>query len=341
MKNNYTELYKEILADDRDISLAKKVEHVWKKNRLQIQAESFRVMFTKWKNKKKNKAQPKPATIKTVSYENAFSAMVQELVPDLNPLNLPESREAEYKPYLLPKNHNDILLINDIHVPYHNIPALTAALKYGMENEVNTIIINGDLIDFYAISRFQKDPRKRDLANEIIMTREFLVTLRKLFPTQAIYYKLGNHDIRWDIYLMNNAPDLLGLEEFTMESILKLEALNITMIPDKQLIHAGKLTILHGHEFQASVFSPVNVARGLYLRAKDNAICGHHHQTSEHTEPNINGKVTTCWSVACLCELHPDYAPINKFTHGFAHVKVFDNGEFEVSNYRIVNGRIK
>jgi hypothetical protein len=126
-----------------------------------------------------------------------------------------------------------------------------------------------------------------------------------------------------------------------LESILHLKQLNITFIQDKQIVQMGKLIAVHGHEFGQSMFSPVNIARGLYLRAKDNAICGHHHQTSEHTEPNINGKVTTCWSVACLCELHPDYMPINKFTHGFAHVKVFDNEEFEVSNYRIVNGKIK
>jgi hypothetical protein len=45
--------------------------------------------------------------------------------------------------------------------------------------------------------------------------------------------------------------------------------------------------------------------------------------------------------VACLCELHPDYMPINKHHHGFAHVRVMDSGEFEVSNYRIVNGKIR
>jgi hypothetical protein len=33
--------------------------------------------------------------------------------------------------------------------------------------------------------------------------------------------------------------------------------------------------------------------------------------------------------------------PINKHHHGFAHVRVMDNEEFEVSNYRIVNGKIR
>jgi predicted phosphodiesterase len=271
-----------------------------------------------------------------------FNDILSELKPEThNPLDLPPSQESNYQPYKIPVNHNNILIIGDIHIPYHNIPALTLALKYGLENEVNTILLNGDIIDFYAISRFEKDPRKRNFGHEVLMTRQFLTTLRQLFPNAAIYYKCGNHDVRYDHYIMRNAPDLLGMNEFSFESLMKLDELNITFIPDKQIIRAGNLTILHGHELGQSVFSPVNIARGLFLRAKDNALCGHHHQASEHSEPNINGKLTTCWSVACLCELHPDYMPINKHHHGFAHVKVMDTGEFEVSNYRIVNGKIR
>ena len=272
---------------------------------------------------------------------SAFDEILEELAPDINPLGLPPSQESDYHPFKLPVSHNNILLLSDIHIPYHNITALTAALKYGLEHEVNTILLNGDVIDFYAISRFEKDPRKRNFGHEVLMTRQFLETLRKLFPNAAIYYKCGNHDVRYDHYIMRNAPDLLGMDEFSFESLMHLDKLDITYIPDKQIIHAGKLTILHGHELGASVFSPVNIARGLFLRAKDSALCGHHHQASEHSEPNINGKLTTCWSVACLCELHPDYLPINKHHHGFAHIVVMDNEDFEVSNYRIMNGKIR
>jgi len=312
---------------------------------LSCQPSTLQRNYQRWAQVKKLKddAAPKPAsTLNKLQVNlNEFEHIVNELAPELNTFDLPPSQESNYQPYKLPINHNNILIIGDIHVPYHNIPALTLALKYGLENGVNTILLNGDIIDFYAISRFEKDPRKRNFGHEVLMTRQFLTTLRKLFPDAAIYYKCGNHDIRYDHYIMRNAPDLLGMDEFSFTSLMKLDELNIEFIPDKQVIHAGKLTILHGHELGASVFSPVNIARGLFLRAKDNALCGHHHQASEHTEPNINGKLTTCWSVACLCELHPDYLPINKHHHGFAHVKVMDTGEFEVSNYRIVNGKIR
>jgi predicted phosphodiesterase len=323
--------------------LAHRVRAVIEKYNLDMTLDSLEKTYRRWVTKMEAKEKnPVSPLHKLDNHIYDFQTMANELVPEAaNPLNLPPSQEANYKPYKLPINHNNILLLSDIHVPYHNIQALTLALKYGLDNDVNTILLNGDIIDFYAISRFEKDPRKRNFGHEVLMTRQFLGTLRKLFPHAAIYYKCGNHDVRYDHYIMRNAPDLLGMDEFNFESLMHLDKYNITFIPDKQIIHAGKLTILHGHELGASVFSPVNIARGLFLRAKDSALCGHHHQASEHTEPNINGKITTCWSVACLCELHPDYMPINKHHHGFAHVRVLDTGEFEVSNYRIVNGKIR
>lgn len=274
-------------------------------------------------------------------YIGDFSFMANDINPNLNPFGLPESLESEYTAYELPRYCDNILFLSDIHIPYHNIAALTLALQYGIKHKVNTIYLNGDIIDFYAISRFEKDPRKRDFAREVLLTRDFLRSLRNLFPLAHIYFKCGNHDVRYEHYIMRHAPDLLALDEYNLQSLLHLDKYQIQFIPSLQITHIGKLTALHGHEMMTSVFSPVNIARGLFLRAKDNAICGHHHQASEHSEPNINGKVVTCWSVACLCELHPDYMPLNKHHHGFAHIVLDEHGDFEVYNKRIINGKIR
>jgi len=337
----YARYFQPILYGSSNESYRSQVVRVY--NSLNLQGEcTLESFYMNFKRFKKQAAKLKIKEQQKAPKHNAFSGLLNALKPEPNPLGLPSSKESVYSAYKLPKSATDILLLSDIHVPYHNIEALTLALQYGLQHNVNTIILNGDLIDFYAISRFEKDPRKRDLAHEVNTCREFLTVLRKLFPTQEIYFKCGNHDIRFEHYIMRQAPDLLGLGEYNLETLLKLEQHRITFIPDKQIIHAGQLTILHGHELGKSVFSPVNVARSLYMKAKDNAICGHHHQTSEHTEPSINGKVVTCWSVACLCELSPDYHPVgNKYTHGFAHIKVEPSGEFEVHNLRIIKGRIR
>ena len=105
-----------------------------------------------------------------------------------NPYKLPESYEEKREPFILPASCNNILLISDLHIPYHNIEAVTKALDYGKENKVNTIFINGDLIDMHQVSKFESDPKKRSVKQEFDATREFLVQLRKAFPKVAIYW---------------------------------------------------------------------------------------------------------------------------------------------------------
>ena len=103
-----------------------------------------------------------------------------------NPYNLPESYQEKREPLQLPLTCNNILLISDLHIPYHDIDAVTIALEYGVREEVNTIVILGDLMDFHKASKFQADPRKRNIKEEFDATKHFLRVLRHIFPTQEI-----------------------------------------------------------------------------------------------------------------------------------------------------------
>ncbi len=143
-----------------------RVRELIKKYALDITVNSLDKSYRRWVDKLTvESVKPAPQLAKLDNHIGDFTNMINELIPqEANPLDLPPSQESNYKPFKLPVNHNNILLLSDIHVPYHNIQALTLALKYGLENEVNTILLNGDIIDFYAISRFEKDPRKRNFA---------------------------------------------------------------------------------------------------------------------------------------------------------------------------------
>ena len=162
--------------------------------------------------------------------------------------------------------------------------------------------------------------------------------LKKTFDAK-IYFKIGNHEERYFHFLWMKAHEIVGVEEFELENIIKSRAEGIEIIKDKRIMKAGDLNIIHGHEFGGSVFSPVNIARGLFLRGKVSAMQGHNHQTSEHTESNMNGQITTTWSLGCLSELHPAYLPINKWNWGMALIDI-DGQEFEVRNKRIHNGKV-
>lgn len=260
---------------------------------------------------------------------------------DTNPYKLPDSEEKERKPILLPKGCNNILLLSDLHIPYHSIEAITAALDYGKREQVNTIVINGDLMDFYMMSRFEKDPRKRSIKYEFDATKEFLRVLRKTFPNAHIYWLKGNHDTRYEHFLMAKAPEIFDDPYYALDERLRLSEERVTLINDKTLVKAGKLFIHHGHLFFRGFIAPVNSARGLFMKAKQSAIVGHVHKVSEHNETNLAGELTSCWSTGCLCELSPDYSPFaNNYSHGFAHIRVQDNGHYNVKNYRILNGKI-
>jgi len=269
----------------------------------------------------------------------AVADLIREPQKPHNPLGLPESHETVWEPFII-EGDARIGVFGDVHVPYHNNTALTAYLQWLQKQNPTVIFINGDLADFHTLSRFEKDPKARSVFEEREAVLQFFGVLRRLFPKARIILKQGNHDERLEKYLRVKAPELLDLEELEYENIFKLDNYGIEMVKDKRIVRIGHLSVLHGHEYPTPVIGPVNAARGLFLRAKASSLVNHHHQVSEHSEGNIKGEMITCWSLGCLCELHPAYAPINKWSHGGAFVELWKNGDFEVTNKRILHGRV-
>src|SRR5690349_5359735 len=106
------------------------------------------------------------------------------------------------------------LVLSDIHVPFHDEEALRLAIEYGIEKKADTIILNGDIVDHFALSRWQKDPRLRSFADEVHAGRTLIHGLRLAFPDAQIYWKLGNHEERYEAYMVAFAPDFIGVEAF-------------------------------------------------------------------------------------------------------------------------------
>lgn len=230
------------------------------------------------------------------------------------------------------------LVLSDVHIPYHDRKSLVAALRYGKAQGADTILLNGDLCDFYAVSFWEKDPGRRNFADELKTVREFLETLKTSFPKAKIIFKEGNHEERLSRYMRVKAPELLGMDEFKLQNLLSIP--RELFVTDKRPIRLGKLNVLHGHEYSFSISNPVNPARGLFLRTRAHSLCGHFHQSSYHSSRSVEQKNIACWSTGCLSELHPDYARLNEWSSGFAFVTVDKHGEFEVQNKYISNGKV-
>lgn len=271
----------------------------------------------------------KHCAVKDVAYVGSTSS--------LDNWGIPKSYAKEWLPYELSEDR--YMILSDVHLPYHSVMALEAAFEYGYKKGIKNIILNGDCLDFYQLSRFERNPDYRKFAEELETWHEFIKVLQTNFTGQIVY-KEGNHEERYGKFIAARAPELYGVNDFNLPQLLKLDAYGVQWVSEKRPMHFGDLTVIHGHEYSFGVFSPVNVARGLFLRAKTSSICGHHHQTSQHQERDLRGNEVITYSVGCFSELHPAYAPLNKWNWGMAIIERNGN-EFEVDNQRIdAHGRV-
>lgn len=230
---------------------------------------------------------------------------------------------------------NCILSLSDIHIPYHDRNALTAAVRFAKRRHKPTVLLlNGDYGDFYAISRFDRDPKRRDLRAEIDTQRQGLRWLRAEFPNVRFVFKCGNHEDRWDKFIWNKAVELWNLDAVQLHNVLHFDELGIELVND-QPVMAGELPILHGHEIGKGIFSPVNPARGAFLRTNHTVLIGHLHRSSTHAETNMWHSATMAWSQGCLCDMTPEYARVNRWNQGFCVVEVAQDGAFNLHNYRL------
>lgn len=254
-------------------------------------------------------------------------------------LSLPlPSSYTDYKPIKF--EAAKVLVMADLHIKDHNNKALELAISYGKEKEVDTVILLGDVIDGYHISKFTQDPSKPSFNEELETCKDILQYFRQEFPEANIIYKAGNHDgLRLQNYIYRNAAKLSELEDLKLENLIKLKEYDVKYVPDMQLIKIGKLIFAHGHEFGGN--PSVNIARCIYNKVLQNILFGHFHRKEEYIDVNIVTRETKgSYSIGCMSNTQPDYRPYSKYQLGFAVVEFTSNGNFSVDNKVIIEGNI-
>lgn len=250
-----------------------------------------------------------------------------EIVNIPRPLN-----QNQRSPYVL-KGYRRIGVLCDVHFPFHDYTALKTALRKLYEYEIDTLILNGDIVDFMSVSFWERRPEYRNLERERTLAVKALDAIRSIFRDVKIVYKEGNHEERLERFLSRKAPELYDLEELQVENFLKLQDIGIEYVKEKRRIEAGELDIIHGHEYRS--FASVNIAISFLRKSFRNILLGHFHRQQEDTKKTIRDELTGAWVVGCVCDLKPDYSPNNEWTHGFAFVELFENGHFQVRNHKI------
>ena len=201
------------------------------------------------------------------------------------------------------RKHEKVLFVPDIHAPYQDNTAIRAMIAFGKEFKPDRIFLMGDVIDFYALSSFSKDPmRALKLQSEIDEAVSVLKIIRKEFPKARIDFVKGNHEHRLQRYLWNEAPELNSLRDLTVEAQLHLDDMNITYHEIGRTLYRGKV-IKHGNIVRK--FSAYT-AKGELESVGISGVSGHTHRAGFHFHTNEGGK-HFWFECGCLCKLKAEY----------------------------------
>lgn len=250
---------------------------------------------------------------------------------------LPDPVKLDYKPVYI-DGPGLWVVLGDVHLPFHDKRTVELAVEYARERNAAGLLLNGDILDSHEVSDHEKDRDALSYADELEVGRQFMAWVRSRLPRTRIVYREGNHEQRVQRYVFQRAPAIAGLEGLNVRSWLNLKDHGIEWVQDKRVVYLGKLATIHGHEYRGG--GGVSPARWLMLRAYTSAMCGHFHRASFHGTKGLNPKPIGIWSHGCACYLHPAYAPLNEWTHGFASVELAPDGTFHVENKMVIDGRL-
>ncbi len=261
-------------------------------------------------------------------------------------LALPEPEAPEFTIYELPRDVSRWLILADLHIPYYDAEATGRVMEWAMrrENRCDGVMLLGDVLDFYQISRFQRDPRNRDILSEMDDVGLLLDSIKKNLKPKRIIWKEGNHELRLEDWRNRQAPELLRRQKpgeevkpeyLSIEAYLKLAERGVTWIPWMTAIRHRALNIYH--EIVGAGVGTVNPARTAFLKTMECSLVAHSHRASEHAERTARGVNITCWSVPALCEMHPRYARENKWGQGCATLDTRGD-KWRVTIHQLIEG---
>ena len=233
-----------------------------------------------------------------------------------------------------------ILVSSDYHVKYHSRKALRTFLKISeyLDDRLKAQVINGDLLDCYAISKFSKDPKRLlTFQEELDQAKVVLEKIKdRSNPKAEFIFNEGNHEVRFD-YLKTTVPALASLRDFSIPELMGLKDLgyrfNKLGKPYKRkdyMIYHGNLARKH------SGYS----AKGELDDNCFSGITGHTHRGGIHYKTTRVGTLMHAEGF-CMCQPRAgdDYIKgVKNWQQGF--LAIYEHGtSVEVVPVRVRNGK--
>lgn len=226
------------------------------------------------------------------------------------------------------------VVAGDFHFGGHDDRAISILLETCARLKPARVILNGDLPDLLAVSRFPKDVRARHswtLHDEATAMHAFLRDLEGAVPRDCeILETEANHSgngtaSRWWRYLSDGAGHLVQLpgaeERLAYEKWWYPEWSRIRLV--ESVVLADDLLVLHGDIVRKhAAYS----ARATMEKWDSSVMHNHTHRQGSGAQriPGIPGRpdgVRRFYETGCMCNLNPSYATAANWTQGFAIVR--------------------
>lgn len=240
----------------------------------------------------------------------------------------------------------------DTHGIFGDDEAIACALHLSRRVKPEIVILLGDHVDFYALSRFDKDPRRLlNLQEDLDAGHAFVKKVRRAHPNARIIYLEGNHENRLQRWLHGTAPQATALKErlakgrrgsrrqlLSLPYLLGLGELGVQYV-DGGSKSLGGITFKHGN----LVRSEAGATAMAEMKKEGTSGCsGHTHRIGHASKTNRAG-VFGWWESGCLCGLTPDYmaGQVPDWQHGMTYGAFASgrSGRFYMTTAHIIAGK--
>lgn len=233
------------------------------------------------------------------------------------------------------------IVLPDLHVNYQDDLSLSSWLQYVRYKKPDIIVQLGDFYDCYAISRFDKDPKRLGLfQEEIDIGKKLWMAIKKASPHSSLYLVGGNHEERIPKTLIRNAPGMYNLKAVSPEKLFELEELGVKYVPPEKTFYLNKsLVVTHG-----AVDDGCKLSQHAGYSAKNtmdkwgnvSGIMGHNHRVGCSTKTLADGAMIQWHEIGCMTNLHPEYVKNPNWQQGFATV-YYTKHRFHIIPTTLVN----
>lgn len=240
---------------------------------------------------------------------------------DYNPkfeIPLPELWGSGKAPVIKPSTQEHwetVIFASDFHVPYHDVVLVDAMLDVMADIKPHRVVLNGDINDFFQMSRFNAaNERLELLQSEINQGKLIRQQVRIVNPDAIIDETIGNHEERLMTYPGFRAPALRSLESLQPANLLGLNELEITHWPANGFRLREDFVVEHGVVVRSSSGAS---AKARLESTLISGIMGHTHRMDSYRKKGYRD--LSWYEQGCMCMLNPDYVKGGaNWTQGFA-----------------------